>query len=756
MALTLRVKGDAKDAIKALKDVGIEAKETGKKTKKSGKTITSSMVKGTLAFVGITTAANLFRSALDRVANIAISSTTAIGELGNTIAKQGRMVGITAEQYQGLEFAAERSGVSITAIAHGLKKLGRVMLDAQNGSRQIKETFAALDITLKKQDGTLRDSFDVFSDLSDRFASMGPSAERTGASMLLLGRAGTEMANLMANGSEGLAEYLEVAKDLGAVMGTDLLNVSELYHDSTVDLEFAIRGAKLEIANEFLPVIIATKLQLREMVAAGDWSEWSGGLSKAVMASVGLFVFWGEMFGKVIGAFIEGGSQFIGMIKDVAALVGLEIGKIEDLERVLGQTAELYNLEGLFDFGAAYDRLARLGDRTLGVSAATDKAAASQKTLSDELKALGDAYKKALGMLEENRKKTGGATNALDRQVAALDRLIKKWRQAYESMQQGIRGLKEEIELFGKEGIDLLLTEQMFDKERVKAEFDELQKMLVEQATFITNSKVFDAEERERRLGEIGERARKAHLARTEQDLLIETLTSKKIEQLRAEELEKEKEDNAARIEMLADYKQQQVDNAVAIMGAISDVAAGMAEAISAVYGEESQEAKKAAHVVFAITQGLALASAIVTTAQSVSAALANPPGVPYTIPQGVAAGVLGGAQIATIAATTIAGIAGMADAGLPPGALRAAGLNNHTVLAVGKDEMVLDPVGTRAISQMLQQQIGGRGANDPVVVNTTLEIDGHVLGQTVDNHLIRSQERGLGYQRRVGYGMAK
>jgi len=49
MALTLRVKGDAKDAIKALKDVGIEAKETGKKTKKSGKTITSSMVKGSLA-----------------------------------------------------------------------------------------------------------------------------------------------------------------------------------------------------------------------------------------------------------------------------------------------------------------------------------------------------------------------------------------------------------------------------------------------------------------------------------------------------------------------------------------------------------------------------------------------------------------------------------------------------------------------------------------------------------------------------------
>jgi len=72
-------------------------------------------------------------------------------------------------------------------------------------------------------------------------------------------------------------------------------------------------------------------------------------------------------------------------------------------------------------------------------------------------------------------------------------------------------------------------------------------------------------------------------------------------------------------------------------------------------------------------------------------------------------------------------------------------------MFAVGRDEMVLDPEGTKAISQMLQN--GGTGGSQPVVVNTTLELDGQVLGQTVDNHLVRSAERGIPYTAGIRYG---
>ena len=199
--------------------------------------------------------------------------------------------------------------------------------------------------------------------------------------------------------------------------------------------------------------------------------------------------------------------------------------------------------------------------------------------------------------------------------------------------------------------------------------------------------------------------------------------------------------------EMQRQYVRDQVSAAQAGLNAIGEFAQIIAEATAETYGETSKQAREAAKAAFLVQQAAGLAQAIISMAVAIGQGNASAP-YPYNIPAIVAAGITGGIQIATIAATTIAGVA---DAGLPPGALRRAGLNNHTMFAVGRDEMVLDPQGTKAISQMLQN--GGTGGSQPVVVNTTLELDGQVLGQTVDNHLVRSAERGIPYTAGIRYG---
>lgn len=77
----------------------------------------------------------------------------------------------------------------------------------------------------------------------------------------------------------------------------------------------------------------------------------------------------------------------------------------------------------------------------------------------------------------------------------------------------------------------------------------------------------------------------------------------------------------------------QQVDIALNTASALSDI-------IQSVFGEN-----KAAQY----------ASAIINTAVAVAGALANPPYPPYSIPQAIAAGAAGGAQVAAIASTNIA-----------------------------------------------------------------------------------------------------
>ena len=193
-------------------------------------------------------------------------------------------------------------------------------------------------------------------------------------------------------------------------------------------------------------------------------------------------------------------------------------------------------------------------------------------------------------------------------------------------------------------------------------------------------------------------------------------------------------------------YRQDQQAAAFAVLGATASFASSISEMITATMGEESEEAKKAAKVMFGIQQAVALADAGMSMAMAIGKANAAAP-YPLNVPAIIAASVTGAAQIAAITAATISGVA---DAGLPPGALKSAGLNQHTVLAVRNDEMVLEPVGTAAISRMLEQRATGQG--QPIMVNASVELDGEVLGRSVDNHLVRSSERGLGYERRIRY----
>ena len=190
-----------------------------------------------------------------------------------------------------------------------------------------------------------------------------------------------------------------------------------------------------------------------------------------------------------------------------------------------------------------------------------------------------------------------------------------------------------------------------------------------------------------------------------------------------------------------------QVDAAMAIMDGVSQFAGQINEMVAQTYGEGSAEAKESARATFMVQKFVALGQAAVLGAVALQQAAASAP-PPFNVPAIAAQAAIVGVNIGTILATTVAGV--VADAGLPPGALRAAGFGEHTTVMMRRDEMILDRKGTAAISRMLE---GGSAAGQPVTVNTTLEIDGRVLGHTVDNHLIRSKERGIGYADRIRYG---
>ena len=229
--------------------------------------------------------------------------------------------------------------------------------------------------------------------------------------------------------------------------------------------------------------------------------------------------------------------------------------------------------------------------------------------------------------------------------------------------------------------------------------------------------------------------------AETDAELIaLEQARADEMQRIRDEEIRKDDQRRAEEAEKLKAYQAAQVQAQVDVLMTVGTVAAQIGSMIASLADENNEEAQRAAKALFLITQAASLGVAIVKTSEAIAIANALPP--PGNIPAMISASAIGAAQIATIVGTTISG---MAHAGLPPGAL--GGANEATIL-MRRDEMILDPVGTRAISRMLDQ----RGGGQPVQVHTTLEIDGQVLGRTVDDHLVRSSERGLSYQERVRY----
>jgi len=240
--VAIRIRADAKQARGELKDLG---GVFGKLDKAMKNPVTQfAAVAAGIAAIGVAAAAT----------GIAVlKSAASVASLGDEIAKTARIVGVSAEQFQVLRFAAERSGVAMSSVTNGLKRLSRSMFDAQNGSKLTRDTFVGMGIAIEDADGNLRDSEDVFRDIADRIQTVGVNTQTTAELMTVLGRSGADLTNVLLGGSAGLDEFATELEDLGGILSGELLADSERFQDSMADLDFAFLGLKASIAEHVLP-----------------------------------------------------------------------------------------------------------------------------------------------------------------------------------------------------------------------------------------------------------------------------------------------------------------------------------------------------------------------------------------------------------------------------------------------------------------------------------------------------------------------
>ncbi|MFW8745230.1 hypothetical protein, partial [Mesorhizobium japonicum] len=130
------------------RDMGVASRIAEKHANSMSKSLGS--IKNMLAGFGAGLAAYL---SVDSFVGL-IKSTA---ELQDAIGKMSQKTGIGVEELSKLQYAAKLSNISTDQLQTGLVKLSKGMIDTANDSGEARNALAAMGISIKNGDGTIKD-----------------------------------------------------------------------------------------------------------------------------------------------------------------------------------------------------------------------------------------------------------------------------------------------------------------------------------------------------------------------------------------------------------------------------------------------------------------------------------------------------------------------------------------------------------------------------------------------------------------------
>lgn len=225
-----------------IEETGDQSQMGGPKLKRLAKAIKEPEVAATLAAAAFVT---MTKSLVEFVVQ-----TTDMVDQTNKVAQQ---LGTTTENLTQLEFAAKRSGVGVEGMRNSLGFLSRNLVEAQRGTGPAAEAFKRLGISTRNADGSLKSMEEILPDIADAFKRNKGQVTQTADAMGIFGRSGKELIPLLETGAEGIEEFRKRSDELGNTLGGDVADRASDFQDRLGDLETASSALKIAIADGLAP-----------------------------------------------------------------------------------------------------------------------------------------------------------------------------------------------------------------------------------------------------------------------------------------------------------------------------------------------------------------------------------------------------------------------------------------------------------------------------------------------------------------------
>ncbi len=382
-------------------------------------------------------------------------------ELGSQIEHASVKAGVTTTAFQELAFAAKQSGVESGGLDSALIKMNRSLSLASTGGKTQNDTLHALGLTFEQLKDLSPDK--QFEIIADRISKLATPADRARAEMVLFGRAGGELGDLIMKGAAGIEEMRKQAESLGGVMSDVTVKNLEEAHRSIDRMETSFSALAGTLIGKVAPSLTGffnlitagaggDKVSLLQMQLDSLTKKQNDIAEQGAKGGL-----WGAMFGP--GAYNTGAidQQIRRVTESLEMAKGLQamVLKPEDLtgqsgrfQSLLGQNAPGYQATETPDLsvhpllkGRKVDKtgfdalLAQWDQETVGIE---DKAAATYDMTTLKLKELLAAGVIDLKEFDRRLHEAGVQYNAIYDQLQPIQITAKKIF-PLDSLQLGIK-----------------------------------------------------------------------------------------------------------------------------------------------------------------------------------------------------------------------------------------------------------------------------------------------------------------------------
>jgi hypothetical protein len=249
--------------------------------------------------------------------------------------------GVNIETLSGFSFLAKTVGVDTQTLAMGLERMSKSAFAAATAPAGATNAYTRLGVAVRDAAGNIRPADAILLDLADKFSKMPDGVEKSADAIAIFGRSGDLMIPFLNKGKEGIREFNDYVKQVGAALTGPEGKAAEDYSLALAKIGIAASAAEKQLMVAMLPTLQNMADMLAQTAANG--SSWAQNLGE----SMALIIKFGAsavasflMFADEIGMFF----QFVG---------GLLLGTLELIGSVV--TATMHALT--FDFSGARKEL---------------------------------------------------------------------------------------------------------------------------------------------------------------------------------------------------------------------------------------------------------------------------------------------------------------------------------------------------------------------------------------------------------------